>query len=72
MRRVLFVFCISILGAGCASTAADFANTPTEVLCAKLATLPAYNVHRRAREQALKNRGADCSKMDQTNIVITK
>jgi len=57
---------------GCsAATVADFRYTPTAVICQKLLTTPSYNRNRRAREQALYERGEDCSNVQVENLILT-
>ena len=72
MNNLLKLIILMCLLSGCGATAEDYKYTPTSVLCAKLMTTPSYNVNRKAREQALHERGEDCSNIQQKNVIISQ
>jgi hypothetical protein len=46
---------------GCAATASDYMNTSAQQLCIDYLSYPSYNIHQRAREEALRIRGINCA-----------
>ena len=61
MRKVLAIaVALSILSAGCASTAQTYMKTPEAELCMNYLTFPSYNIHQSSRAAAIQMRGIDC------------
>ena len=65
LAPILLILATVLLGCASAET---YRYDSTEVLCAKLAALPSYNLNHKARRAALAQRGANCDDADQAEI----